>query len=158
MRIICVLPPSNNDVAKTFSPRYVDGYLFAHRSDTHLEDAYAEAFRRAYEDGLATKDKVVGLHCEGPNDIYVGAMDGYEAAGCEVQLLEYMGPGEFIGKPRYPKGFLLDPEQAELVMDVIDHRMRNVGHRSDLQAIRNSLAQYLTSVKHFKPQKQAVSA
>ncbi len=158
MRIICVLPPSNNDVAKTFSPRYVDGYLFAHRSDTHLEDAYAEAFRRAYEDGLATKDKVVGLHCEGPNDIYVGAMDGYEAAGCEVQLLEYMGPGEFIGKPRYPKGFLLDPEQAELVMDVIDHRMRNVGHRSDLQAIRNGLAQYLTSVKHFKPQKQAVSA
>lgn len=156
MRTICVLPPSNDQVSKTFSPRQVDGYLFAHRSDTHLEDAYGEAYRRAYADGMKARDKVVGLHCEGPHDLYIGAMDGYEAAGCEVQLLEYMGPGEFVGKPRYPKGFLLAPEQAELVMEVIDDKMRLVGHRAPLQEIRNGIARFLTTVKRQKGPKQAV--
>ena len=158
MRIICVMPPLPDVHSRTFSPDNVDRYLFARRSDTHLEQAYEEAYRRAFEDAVAmTGDQVIALHCDGPLDLYVGALDGYEAAGVEVQLLEYGGPGVFTPKPRYPKnGFMLDPEQAELVMETIDDKMQLVGHRAPLQAIRNGIAAALTRVRHRRERKVAL--
>ncbi len=151
MRTICVVPAQPNEFSKTFFPRHVDAYLFAHRSDTHLEDAYPEAYRRAYEDGVGASDRVIGLHCDAPNDVLFGALDGYEAAGCEVRFLVYKGPGEFEGRARYPKnGFMLTPEQAEVVMDAIDDKMSHVGHRPALQEIRNGIAQTLSQLKRLK--------
>jgi hypothetical protein len=132
--------------SKTFFPLKVDAYLFAHRSDTHLEYAYIEAWRRAYEDGCQATDRVIGLHCDGPDDIYLGALDGYEAAGCEVQLLEYLGPGQFVGKARKRRpGFHLSPKQAELVLKLVQDKMFFAGHRPELQEIANGINQTKSS-------------
>ena len=142
MRTVCVIPAMPGAVSKTFFPLRVDAYLFAHRSDAHLESAYEEAYRRAYEDGLHSADRVIGLHCDGTHDLYLGALDGYEAAGCEVQLLEYLGPGQFVGKARRRRpGFHLSPKQAELVLKLIEDKMGFVGHRPELQEIANGINQ-----------------
>ncbi len=146
MRTVCVIPALPGPANKTFFPLRVDAYLFAHRSDAHLEDAYTEAYRRAYEDGVHATDRVVGLHCDGSNDIYLGALDGYEAIGCEVQLLEYLGPSQFVGKARKRRpGFHLSPKQAELVLKLVQDKMVFVGHRPELQEIANGINQTKSS-------------
>lgn len=146
------MPPLPGQASLTFSPKNVDAYLFRTRSESHLEDAYAEAYKRAYEDGSSiTGERVVALHCDGPSDLLIGAIDGFEAAGCEVQMMEYVGDGQFAPKRRHPKnGFMLDPDQAQIVLELLDDKMEFVGHRANLQQIRNGIAASIKEVDRLK--------